>query len=218
MESDPLDTGENRMRRRRFPRRGTVAVALVLAATACGGDADREVSQEGKGGYRWAATDEICNALPYGELADPLGSRDEAADRIKRSGGGAPGVECVQPLVESGPAKYGGVKVELDLAYTESVDFAKDVFARSREDTAKAMPDSGLTEAKGVGKEAYRFAYNKPTELRQVRELRLRDSNLMIDVTVTAEARTEPTPESLKAYDASVDDFAKGVLKALRRG
>ncbi|MDX3534273.1 hypothetical protein PV721_07805 [Streptomyces sp. MB09-01] len=206
------------MRLHRFSRHGTVAVALVLAATACGGDADREVSQEGKGGYRWVATDEVCNALPYGELADPLGAREEAADRDKRSGQGAPGVKCVQPLVETGPAKYGNVKVELDLAYTESVDFSKDVFARGRENTAKDMPDSGLTEVKGVGKEAYRFAFNKPTELRQVRALRLRDSNMMIDVTVTAEARTPPTAESLKAYDASVDDFAKGVLKALRRG
>ncbi|WP_327416546.1 hypothetical protein [Streptomyces sp. NBC_01233] len=166
------------------------------------------------------ATDEICNVLPYGELADPLGAREEAADRDKRSGQGAqgaPGVKCVQPLVETGPAKYGNVKVELDLAYTESVDFSEDVFARAR-GTAEDMPDSGLTEVKGVGKEAYRFAFNKPTELRRVRALRLRDGNMMIDVTVTAEARTPPTAESLKAYDASVDDFAKGVLKALRRG
>ncbi|WP_030708293.1 hypothetical protein [Streptomyces sp. NRRL F-2580] len=199
-------------------RHATVAAALVLAATACGGDAEREVPQEGKGGYRWVATDEICNVLPYGELADPLGVREEAADRDKRSGAGAPGVKCVQPLVESGPAKYGNVTVELDLAYTESVDFAEDVFARGRENTAKDMPDSGLTEVKGVGKEAYRFAFNKPTELRQVHELRLRDSNMTIDVTVTAETRTPPTPESLKAYDAAVDDFARGVLKALRRG
>ncbi|MEU9084123.1 hypothetical protein [Streptomyces sp. NPDC048357] len=199
-------------------RHATVAVALVLAATACGGDAERAVSQEGKGGYRWVATDEICNVLPYGELADPLGAREEAADREKRSGTGAPGVKCVQPLVESGPAKYGNVKVELDLAYTESVDFSEDVFARARENTAKDMPDSGFTEVKGVGKEAYRFAFNKPAELRQVHALRLRDSNMMIDVTVTAEARTPPTAESLKAYDAAVDDFARGVLKALRRG
>lgn len=206
------------MGRPRFPRHGTVAVALVsvLAATACGGDADREVAQDGKGGYPWKATDEICNVLPYGELADPLGAREEAADRVKRSGGGAPGVQCVQPLVESGPAKYGNVKVELDFAYTGSVDFAKDVFSRGRENTLKDMPDSGLTDVKGVGRQAYRFGYNKPDDRRQVRELRLRDSNLTIDITVTAEARALPTPESLKAFDASVDDFAKGCLKALR--
>lgn len=206
------------MRRPRFPRHGTVAVALVLAlaATACGGDADREVTQEGRGGYPWQATDEICNVLPYGELADPLGAREEAADREKRSGQGAPGVQCVQPLVESGPAKYGNVKVELDLAYTESVAFAKDVFSRARENTLKDMPDSGLADVEGVGKEAYRFAYNKPDDRRQVRELHLRDSNLMIDITVTAEARTTPTPESLQAFDASMEDFAKGCLEALR--
>ncbi|MER6200196.1 hypothetical protein ABT234_22840 [Streptomyces sp. NPDC001586] len=206
------------MRLHRLSRHATVAVALVLAATACGGDAEREVSQEGKGGYRWVATDEICNVLPYGKLADPLGAREEAADRDKRSGTGAPGVKCVQPLVESGPAEYGSVKVELDLAYTESVDFSKDVFARARESTAKDMPDSGFTDVKGVGKEAYRFAFNKPTELRQVHALRMRDSNMMVDVTVTAEARTPPTAESLQAYDKAVDDFARGVLKALRRG
>ncbi|MEW2136108.1 hypothetical protein AB0892_05795 [Streptomyces sp. NPDC005409] len=206
------------MRSPRFARHATVAVALalVLAATACGGDADREVSQEGEGGYPWKATDEICNVLPYGELADPLGAREEAADRIKRSGGGAPGVQCVQPLVESGPAKYGNVKVELDLAYTESVDFAKDVFARARENTRTDMPESGLTEVEGVGREAYRFGFNRPDDRRQVRELRVRDSNLMIDITVTAEARSLPTPESLRAFDASVEDFAKGCLKALR--
>ncbi len=204
------------MRRPRFPRHAALAVALVLAATACGGDADREIAQEGKGGYRWKATDEICNVLAYGELADPLGAREEAADRNKRAGQGAPGVECVQPLVESGPAKYGNVKVELDLAYTESVDFAKDVFARGRENTRKDLPDSGLTEVKGVGKEAYWFGFNKSNDRRQVRELRLRDSNLMIDITVTAEARSLPTLESLKAFDASVEDFAKASLKALR--
>ncbi|MEU9146668.1 hypothetical protein [Streptomyces sp. NPDC048349] len=205
------------MPRPRFPRCAAAAAVLALAATACGGDAGREVAQEGKGGYRWKATDEICNVLPYGELADPLGAREEAADRIKRTGGGAPGVQCVQPLVESGPAKYGNVKVELDLAYTESVDFAKDVFAKARENTRTDTPDSDLTDVKGVGKEAYRFGYNKPDDRRQVRELRLRDSNLMIDITVTAEARSLPTPESLKAFDASVEDFAKGCLKALRR-
>ncbi|WP_158717887.1 hypothetical protein [Streptomyces sp. NRRL F-2664] len=204
------------MRRSRFPRHAAVAVALVLATTACGGGADREVSQEGKGGYPWKATDEICNVLPYGELADPLGAREEAADRIKRSGGGAPGVQCVQPLAESGPAKYGNVKVELDLAYTESVDFAQDVFARNRENTRTTSPDSVLVDVEGVGREAYRFAFNKPDDRRQVRELRLRDSNLMIDITVTAEARSLPTPESLKAFDASVEDFAKGCLEALR--
>ncbi|MEU9232556.1 hypothetical protein [Streptomyces subrutilus] len=204
------------MRLPRFSRPAVLAAALVLAAAACGGDADREVAQEGKGGYRWKATDEICNVLPYGELADPLGAREEAADRNKRAGQGAPGVACVQPLVETGPAKYGNVKVELDLAYTESVDFAKDVFARVRENTRTEMPDSGLTEVPGVGREAYRFGYNKADDRRQVRELRLRDSNLMIDITVTAEARSLPTPESLKAFDASVEDFAKASLKALR--
>ncbi|WP_412076659.1 hypothetical protein ACLF6K_15215 [Streptomyces xanthophaeus] len=204
------------MRLHRFPRRVLVAAALVLAATACGGDADGEVSQEGAGGYPWKATDEICNALPYGELADPLGAREEAADRNKRAGGGSPGVQCVQPLVETGPAKYGNVKVELDLSYGNSVDFAKDVFGRVKSDPARVQPDGGLAEVQGVGKEAYRILFNKPTELRQVRELRLRDSNLMIDVTVTAEARTPPTPESLKVFDASVDDFARGALKALR--
>ncbi|OEJ33827.1 hypothetical protein [Streptomyces subrutilus] len=197
-------------------RHAVLAVALVLAATACGGDADREVAQEGEGGYRWKATDEICNVLPYGELADPLGAREEAADRNKRAGQGAPGVQCVQPLVETGPAKYGNVKVELDLAYTESVDFAKDVFARSRENTRKGVPAGGFTEVPGVGKEAYRFGFNKSDDRRQVRELRLRDSNLMIDITVTADARTLPTPESLGAFDASVADFAKASLKALR--
>ncbi|MGP3688593.1 hypothetical protein ACTVZO_28485 [Streptomyces sp. IBSNAI002] len=204
------------MRRSRPPRRVVLAVALVLSATACGGGADPEVAQEGKGGYRWKATDEICNVLPYGELADPLGAREEAADRSERAGQGAPGVACVQPLVESGPAKYTNVKVELDLAYTESVDFAKDVFARGKENTLKDQPDRALTDAKGIGREAYRFGFNPPDDRRQVRELRLRDSNLMIDITVTAEARSAPTPESLTAFDASVDDFAKACLKALR--
>ncbi|MEU9251134.1 hypothetical protein AB0D66_04705 [Streptomyces sp. NPDC048270] len=206
------------MRLARFPRHAVLAVALVLAATAtaCGGDPEREIAQDGKGGYRWKATDEICNVLPYGELADPLGAREEAADRNKRAGQGAPGVECVQPLVERGPATYGSVKVELDIAYTESVDFAEDVFARGLANTRKDLPDSGLTEVEGLGREAYRFGFNKPDDRRQVRELRLRDSNLMIDITVTAEARSQPTPESLKAFDASVQDFAEASLKALR--
>ncbi|WP_411101780.1 hypothetical protein [Streptomyces sp. cmx-4-9] len=205
------------MRSHRFPCRALVAAALVLAATACGGDGGGEVSQEGKGGYAWKATDEICNALPYGELADPLGAREEAADRTKRSGGGAPGVGCVQPLVESGPAAYGNVKVELDLAYAESVDFAAEVFATARDKPGSDRPDGGFTEVEGVGKEAYRVLYNGPTERRQVRDLHVRDSNLMLGITVTAEARTTPTPESLAALDTSVDDFARGVLKALRR-
>ncbi|MFD3697858.1 hypothetical protein ACFWUZ_17165 [Streptomyces sp. NPDC058646] len=205
------------MRFHRCPRQVLVCAVLVLAATACAGGADGEVSQEGKGGYLWKATDEICNALPYGELADPLGAREEAADRNERPGGGAPGVQCVQLLVETGPARYGNVKIELDLAYAESVGFAEDVFRAVRDEPGRERPDGGTAEVKGVGKEAYRVLHNGPTELRQVRDLHVRDSNLMLDVTVTAEARTAPTPESLKALDASVDDFARGVLKALRK-
>lgn len=204
------------MRRHRWPVRALTALALLPAAVACGGDGDREVSQEGKGGYPWIATDEICNALPYGELADPLGARKEVADRIGRSGGGAPGFKCAQLLVEQGPAVYGNVKIELDFAFTESVDFARDIHGRDRENTAKDIKDSGLVPVRGVGKEAFRFGYTKPADPHQVRELHVRDSNLLLDVTVTADARTPPTPESLEALDRTVDDFAKGCLKALR--
>ncbi|MFD9354869.1 hypothetical protein [Streptomyces sp. NPDC060031] len=204
------------MRRHRWSGRALTALALAAAAAGCGGDGDRQVSQDGKGGYPWVATEEICNALPYGELADPLGARREVADRTGRSGGGAPGFACVQPLVETGPAVYGNAKVELDFAFTESVDFARDIHARDRENTAKEVKDSGLVPVQGVGKEAFRFGYDKPAELHQVRELHVRDSNLLLDVTVTADARTPPTPESLKALDAAVDAFAKGCLKSLR--
>ncbi|MEU2394824.1 hypothetical protein [Streptomyces sp. NPDC007369] len=201
--------------RTRWQAAAGVVLGVVLGASACAGEA--EVPQEGKGGYPWVATDEICNALPYGELADPLGARKEVADRQGRSGGGAPGFKCVQPLVEEGAAKYGNVQVELDFAFTESVDFARDVHARDRDNTGKDVKDSGLTQVKGVGKEAFRFGYNKPDELRQVRELHVRDSNLLLTVTVTAEARTAPTPESLQAYDDAVADFARGVLRAVAK-
>ncbi|MFJ4778374.1 hypothetical protein [Streptomyces sp. NPDC088762] len=175
------------------------------------------MSQEGKGGYPWVATDEICNDMPYGKLADPLGARQEVADRAGRSGGGAPGFTCVQPLVETGPATWKNVKVELDFAFTESVDFAKDIHAKDRENVGKDIADSGLVPVEKVGKEAFRFGYDKPADLRQVRELHVRDSNLLFDVTVTAEAHTPPTPESLKALDAAVDGFARACLKELRK-
>ncbi|MGW6857761.1 hypothetical protein [Streptomyces xanthophaeus] len=206
------------MRLHRFPWRALAAAALVLAATACaGGDGGGEVAQEGKGGYPWKATDEVCNTLPYGELADPLGAREEAADRNKKSGGGTPGVQCVQPLVSPGTAAYGNVQVELDLAYAENVAFATEVFGKVRDEPAQKRREGSFAEVEGVGKEAYRVLYNEPAELRQVRTLHVRDSNLMLDVTVTAEARTTPTRESLEAFDAAVEDFARGVLKALRR-
>ncbi|MER5731550.1 hypothetical protein ABT084_25000 [Streptomyces sp. NPDC002138] len=194
------------------------ALTLALAAAGCGADdGTKEVSQEGKGGYPWVATDEICNSLPYEKLADPLGNREEVADRAKRTGGGAPGFTCTQPLAERGAARYGGVKVELDFAFTESVDFAKEVFAAGRKETHPTAPEGAQTEVKDVGREATRFGYDKPNELHQVRELRLRDSNLLLTVVVTADARTEPTPESLKAMDTAVDGFTRGVLDAVRK-
>ncbi|WP_330333748.1 hypothetical protein OHS33_31175 [Streptomyces sp. NBC_00536] len=209
--------------RRYGPARSTLAavatLALALAATGCGGGdgAVKEVSQEGKGGYPWVATDEICNTLPYERLADPLGSRAEVADRAKRTSGGSPGFSCTQPLAESGAAAYGGVKVEVDFAFTESVAFAQQVFATGRNDTRTTVPDGGQVDVKDVGREAIRFGYDKPKDLHQVRELQLRDSNLLLTVTVTADARTEPTPESLKKLDGAVDSFARGVLDAVRK-
>ncbi|MET9699886.1 hypothetical protein ABZY31_23580 [Streptomyces sp. NPDC006529] len=200
------------------PALAAAALALALAAAGCGGGrgGTREVSQEGRGGYPWVATDEICNALPYGKLADPFGSREEVADRAKRSGGGAPGFMCTQPLVPKGGG-YKGVKVEVDFAFTESVGFAKDVFASGRKDNGATEPAGGGADVAGVGREAYRFAYTKPNDLHQVRELRLRDSNLLLGVTVTADAPALPTPETLGAMDRTVDAFARGVLDTLRK-
>lgn len=200
----------------RLHRHAVITAALVLAATACG-SGDEEVSQEGKGGYPWVATDEICNALPYGELADPLGTREDVADRTRRTTGGYPGAECVQRLVRSGPATYGGVKVELDFAYVPSVDDAKAVFAKVRGDAGKDSPGGAPVDVKGVGREAYRLLYSKPDDPHQVRQLRVRDSNLMLDITVTGEADKPPTPESLKALDDAVNAFAKGCLTSIRR-
>ncbi|MFF1559547.1 hypothetical protein [Streptomyces sp. NPDC058279] len=214
-------TGEHRMRRHRLHtrlhRHAVGTAALVLAATACGGGGDQQVSQEGKGGYPWVATDEICNALPYGKLADPLGAREDVADRTRRTTGGYPGAECVQQLVQRGPATYGGAKVELDFAYVPSVDEAKEVFAKVRGDAGKDAPGGAPVDVEGVGKEAYRLAYTKPDDQRQVRQLRVRDSNLMLDITVTGEAHKPPTPESLKALDDAVNGFAKGCLTTIRR-
>ncbi|MDJ0382749.1 hypothetical protein [Streptomyces sp. G-G2] len=162
------------------------------------------------------ATAEICNSLPYDRLSDPLGRREEAADRAKRSGGGSPGFTCAQPLVEAADAAFGDVKVELDFAFTESVDFAKDVFGRGREDSRKDMPDKELVEVNDVGREATRLNFDKPTDMHQVRELQVWDSNLPLTVTITAEARHQPKAEGLKPMDTKVDSFARGVLDALR--
>ncbi|MFJ7204348.1 hypothetical protein ACIQWR_12545 [Streptomyces sp. NPDC098789] len=195
------------------------ALALALVTSGCGGGdgASKEVSQEGKGGYPWVATDEICNALPYGKLTDLLGSREEVADRAKRTTGGAPGFTCTQPLAERGAVTYGGVKVEVDFSFTEGVDFAKQVFATGRKDTPTTVPDGHLVEVAGVGREAIRFGYDKPTELHQVRELQVRDSNLLLTVVLTVDARQQPTSESLGKLDAAVDSFARGVLDAVAK-